>query len=387
MPKGKQSASVRPVFGPQNIIGPRDRPRPPPQSAKPKSNQNNKAGFTNQKNVGFYQGKGALTEKIHPVKSRERLATVTVQESGGVTVIKNGWFGFQGLRIAKMFEIYEKWFVRKFTYHFVPILSKTAGGSLMIAPDYDVRDPPPSDNSQLTRYMGGRTIPVCERGEVNMPNFKLPDGLWMKNTMYTVDPEGVRNSHFGQIMFGVEGTGLAVGSTVGYLDIEYDMDFLIPAVEGLKTTIEDSPITELEIITSAAPNGRAPCGRAPILTNAAGTAVGRLYFQDAAHNAILVHPDETIVGEISTEAGTASLVDGDGNELTAGTAVCATGIAGYWNLNTDSWVPMTQAAGSSVVAGIWLGMQPYVNASLVYVGSLGGQILLNNVKKLKKTFL
>jgi hypothetical protein len=140
-------------------------------------------------------------------------------------------FGFYNTRLYQQFLLWEKWHVNSITFQFVPTLSKTAPGTIAMAPDYDPEDVHRPEMANIMDSMNSKASAICETFQVVMPNFKQPDGVTVIPSLFTDWRGPPRTTTYGLLKYVVSGTGLAANASVGYIDLVYDITFLIPQKE------------------------------------------------------------------------------------------------------------------------------------------------------------
>lgn len=129
--------------------------------------------------------------------------------------------------LAANFGLYEKYFVHSMALEFVPSQPVTVGGTVSIAPDYDPLDPMPATTAALSQSQGFKSGPVSAPLKVQMPNYRGPDGSFVRPDLYCAPTNDDRLTSFGQFKcFGVAPT-LTQGDVLGKLILHYDVTFHI----------------------------------------------------------------------------------------------------------------------------------------------------------------
>lgn len=129
-------------------------------------------------------------------------------------------------QIFNDFKIYEKWFVHKVSLEFVPNQPVTVGGSMTMAPDYDPLDPFPVSLASLSASFGFTRKPITSKSVCNMPNFKIPDGNYMRPALYTGPVDVDRNVSFGKFVYSAL-SSLSDGVEVGSMILHWDISFMV----------------------------------------------------------------------------------------------------------------------------------------------------------------
>lgn len=110
---------------------------------------------------------------------------------------------------------------------FVPSQPVTVGGTVSIAPDYDPLDPMPATSAALSQSQGFKSGPVSGPLKVNMPNYKGPDGSYIRPDLYCAPTNDDRLTSYGQFKcFGIAPT-LTQGDVLGKLILHYDITYHI----------------------------------------------------------------------------------------------------------------------------------------------------------------
>lgn len=129
--------------------------------------------------------------------------------------------------LAANFRLYEKYFVHNVSLEFVPIQPVTVGGTVSIAPDYDPLDPMPATAAALSQGQGFKSGPVSAALKVDMPNYKGPDGSYVRPELYCAPTNDDRLTSYGQFkVFGVA-PSLTKGDNIGKIILHYDVTYHI----------------------------------------------------------------------------------------------------------------------------------------------------------------
>jgi hypothetical protein len=129
--------------------------------------------------------------------------------------------------LAANFRLYEKFFVHGVSLEFVPSQPVTVGGTVSIAPDYDPLDPMPPTAAAMSQGQGFKSGPVSGPLRVEMPNYKGPDGAYVRPELYCAPTNDDRLTSYGQFkIFGVAPT-LTKGDVLGKLILHYDITYHI----------------------------------------------------------------------------------------------------------------------------------------------------------------
>jgi hypothetical protein len=169
------------------------------------------------------------------------LATVLSGDVKPIYVDRTGLFTIP--QLFNDFKIYEKWFVHKVSLEFVPNQPVTVGGSMTMAPDYDPLDPFPVSLASLSASFNFTRKPITNKSVCNMPNFKLPDGSYMRPALYTGPVDVDRNVSYGKFVYSAL-SSLSDGVEVGSMILHWDISFMVkqPLSTSTGTTSTDKAI-------------------------------------------------------------------------------------------------------------------------------------------------
>jgi hypothetical protein len=144
--------------------------------------------------------------------------------------------------LAANFQLYEKFFVNNVTAEYVPSQPVTVGGSIGIAPDYDPVDPMPATMAALSASQGYKSAPVTSALKVPMPNYRGPDGAFVRPALYSAPTNDDRFTSYGQFQIFASAPTLSPGDTVGKIILHYDITFHIlepkSSVSYVTTTVD-----------------------------------------------------------------------------------------------------------------------------------------------------
>lgn len=141
---------------------------------------------------------------------------------------------FSGTRLAKFAQLYEKYLFTHMKFIFVPCLPATQAGSIGLAYDRDINDPtPPPSPAGLRQFCAW---PGTAVGRV-WDTFEVKGELLSPELGFYSDANGRedRTSYQGQLYAFTEVpvTGLAAGTVIGYVMIEYEIELFVPSLDVL----------------------------------------------------------------------------------------------------------------------------------------------------------
>lgn len=249
------------------------------------SNKANNKKSKNQKNKKQKNG-NAPRGLSYPAKSKTRAPRM--KNSGNMVVVSHvemmtdivqeaGDFPLWAYRInpanANMFPwlsgiavAYESYRFRSLKFVYTPLLPSTVGGSMLMAVDYDVRDPSPTTRVEVA------TITHNQVDNINKPmTFSISHGdcKTLGEQRYTlmnsdINDESVvypastdaRTFDLGYFNIVATATGVAAGAQLGYLRVSYEVELTTPQPRPIPTLAE----VEGKVINNNPPNPGGPEG-------------------------------------------------------------------------------------------------------------------------------
>lgn len=177
------------------------------------------------------------TEKVCTVKNLGELQRVFID-----------FIGLSSTRVAQVLKMYERYFVHSITFKYVPTVAKTAAGMVTMSPDYDSGDGNVWTASdlveKLSQMKGSVSCSVSNSSIVDMANPEVIKGEYLRPVLF-VDPVSDRRlSSYGQLLIFLSGSDSAANSTVGYVEMSYDITALVPC-PAPQVSIELPNITKL----------------------------------------------------------------------------------------------------------------------------------------------
>lgn len=195
---------------------PQRKQRNPPRPVRPK--------LTNQRKTGPASGRSQVRVKGQ-CHIRELYEDEPISVHIDALYLENP--SHQVPLLAANFRLYEKYFVHNMSLEFVPIQPVTVGGSISIAPDYDPLDPMPATAAALSQSQGFKSGPVSGALKVDMPNYKGPDGSYVRPELYCAPTNDDRLTSYGQFKVFGEAPSLTKGDNIGKIILHYDVTFHI----------------------------------------------------------------------------------------------------------------------------------------------------------------
>jgi hypothetical protein len=144
--------------------------------------------------------------------------------------------GPMNTRLANFAAIFERWRPFKYSYRYVPSVSTTTAGSIILANEPDVAaqypDPETSNIPRLTSLSGHRTTALWQPAVCGLASMSDYTSLWTTDvTSSTTDLEEDRFDAAGQflcVLLTPPGSAFEEGASIGSLELEYDIEFFRP---------------------------------------------------------------------------------------------------------------------------------------------------------------
>lgn len=234
--------------------------------------------------------------------------------------IQNEYRSYEDLRLAKLFEMYERWFVHSLTLEWVPSLPVTTPGTIHIAPEFDISDHISTTTKEativaLSKNYAYTSAPITESIKCRMENFRLPSGRWAFDDLFTSPTSDERFTTFGKFQIVIDTPPNEVPQTAGRMLFHYDIDFAIPQLatpyEAVKFG-EDGKIT----VAMSSQHGT----YLPSLTSAQGT---DFTMGSSSEPEIFASSDTVVRAKIGPTEGSDSYFNLRGSRLPEGTTVYA----------------------------------------------------------------
>lgn len=194
---------------------------------KPKPTGNARNQLSNARQISQASGPNTVRNK-----GTYMILTVYSGDKGSVFIDRTGVMGIP--QLFNDFKIYEKYFVHAVELEFVPNQPVTVGGSFTVAPDYDPIDPFPLTLSSMSASFNFVRKPITSKTVCKMPNFKLPDGNYMRTALYTGPADVDRNVAYGKFVYEAD-SSLSDGVSVGSLILHWDISFMVKQPLSLST--------------------------------------------------------------------------------------------------------------------------------------------------------
>lgn len=146
-------------------------------------------------------------------------------------------------RLAQFSQLYEKYIFRKLRFHYTASQPTTVNGQVLLAYDRDVNDPTPQANldgvKQYLAMEGSKVTPVYCSETVECPLLCPTEPLFC-NVVDSQSAADDRLTYQGQfyVACAMPFVGVANGSYLGMIWIEYECDLFIPQLEPL------TPVTQ-----------------------------------------------------------------------------------------------------------------------------------------------
>lgn len=216
--------------------------------------------------------------------------------------------------LIREFRNYEKFFVHMIELEFVPNQPVTVGGTISMAPDYDPIDPFPASSSAMSQSEGFVSKPVTSACRVKMPNFRLPDGGWMRPSLFTGPNNNDRLVAYGHINY-MTTSSLADDIDLGRLIVHWDISFSVLQPPTLDTILS-YPGTQWAI-TSVCDN----VGTVSAIDFLSSVQEDELLLYNAAHSSLVVMNPGSVFSAIISGISGAGCSSRGGKAVLEGTRV------------------------------------------------------------------
>lgn len=233
--------------------------------------------------------------------------------------------------LASNFALYDKYFVHKMELEFVPSQPVTVGGTIGMAPDYDPIDPMPLSKNELSSSFNYVSGAITKPLRCKMPNFKGPDGAYVRPALYCAPISDDRFNSFGQFKIFGEATGVSVGDSVGRLVLHYDVSFMLPEPQHV-----DLIGTEASVVTQLKSVGSSDVHKCNMIISATNSDV--LQLTNAAGDPVSAIPDFQYSGYVDVISALMPMATATGKVINPGTRI-------YFK-------PAAQSIGSTTMADL-----------------------------------
>jgi hypothetical protein len=181
-------------------------------------------------------------------------------------------------RLAQFAEIYERWHPRVYTYRFIPSQPTTTPGTYIMAQEADCAAVyPVADATNVPRFRvmpGSVMAQMWEPASCHISKSGDYTSLWCNDPNVGETDVADRLDLAGVFYFAyVVGSGLASGTALGIIELDYEIDFYVPRLSGPVMThttefTKEAPIStgEYKYFDSSAPD-------ATVVTHAVDRAV------------------------------------------------------------------------------------------------------------------
>lgn len=197
--------------------------------------------FTDQKNTAANKG---LPHR-ETITGHVRVAEV-VQDPGvdfAHLIVYSDYAGFQRSGLASITSImsnYERWKLKRLIVRYVPTVSKMESGTMAMAPDFDILDPPYTESSHMAISTRFRSGPVSNSLEIDATPPTSDD------MMFVAPAAEPRLSSTGFTVARAEGLEIQGASrVVGFIEYQYSIELFIrtppapndPSQQGTDLTV------------------------------------------------------------------------------------------------------------------------------------------------------
>lgn len=268
----------------------------------------------------------AGVESARRVTDHQRLCVARYEYSASfpgesTSQIPVSYFHFEGTRLGKMMDLYERYFVNSLRFKFVPSTSLVSVGSVELAFDWDVMDAVPYNEDLIASYADYAVTPIRTGTTLTVRNKRMVDGRWLAPAKFVAPASDLRLSSFGKLLIRITSDEVA-SFNIGYIDVYYDIVLEIPAMQSPTLTwtaiaTADPGITAASAVVDSK-------GLPMILGRDGATSNGQLRFYSATTTAptqVEMTPDTIYRGTLSGYRGASGLQDSRGRAIGPGTTL------------------------------------------------------------------
>jgi hypothetical protein len=169
------------------------------------------------------------------IKHREYIADINVEETGfdlqfqfGINPGNNALFPWLST-VAQRFEMYK---FRSLRVIYEPQTSSTSVGTLMLAIDYDAKDAPPQDKTQMMSYKNSVRSPLwysCTHQSAAADLHRLKTNYILAGA--SPPDTDIKTYDIGNLYVAIQSNGSSVAA--GELYVEYDVDLITPQINNI----------------------------------------------------------------------------------------------------------------------------------------------------------
>lgn len=226
------------------------------------------------------------------------------------------------------FKTYEKFFGHKFSLEFVPNQPVTVGGNMTMAPDYDPIDPMPDTMASMSASFNFVRKAITQKTVCIMPNFKLPDGGYMRPSCYCGPGDNDRLVSFGKFMYEAT-SSLADGIALGSLILHWDITFSVKQPKETSVVVAQTLDKAIKFTCDSA---------GTVVANSVvnTTKLDEIELWDIAHGASTAMDNRTVYSGIITSLDSCTVHTSTGASVNPGTRVWFKGPRSICNGTTVS---------------------------------------------------
>jgi len=214
--------------------------------------------------VGTLRSSSNVVTKIRVAK-RERLGTIT-SPSGSSGVVFSQYINAGNLAsstnsfLARQAQLFDKYMFKKLIFHYIPIVPTTTAGNVIFGADLSCNDAAPTDAFGMTNLsLGFSEGNSWAKHSYKVDLSKCYDKSY-KYTRFGTQQLGSTAYLYDTAAFYIFTEGAPVSTTLGYVDVEYDVELVgVNRNSGEATNIGFAPagsmIIELISGSTIAPGG------------------------------------------------------------------------------------------------------------------------------------
>jgi len=262
-------------------------------------------------------------------------------------------------QIANRFESYT---FTRLSFEYAPMCSSATDGKLILAPDYDVSDYPPTDVIGLSSYPGAIHTPLWQPARMDCDPALLQK-LVRERIIRSEDIDDVDMKLYDALCIYVATTGNAFNGTFGSIWVDYEVILRTPSMDTTVAYGDSAKLTGGAAIDKANPLGTG----ATVVNGSAQMVIGA---ESSTQMKFLRAGQYLLQGGVAGTGLTTNGLDftfasaADGNQVGASAALPNATATSAWtdtwvNILRPCWVTVAAAVGWTTLTGLQLRVMPY----------------------------
>lgn len=177
-----------------------------------------------------------MTSKGFRVKHKELVGTIAPQEfeiintlhvNPGLDVPSGGVFTW----LCPIAQRYEKYMFHNIRFIYLPRCGTSVTGSYFMAPETDINQMPPQNMVQMSNYKGFVSSSFWTESSMTVAKFDLDSTTKVRFCRAGTETGDLRLYDAFKLNYGTSQQADEAGKELGFLYVEYDVEFFIPQIE------------------------------------------------------------------------------------------------------------------------------------------------------------